>query len=215
MEVDVTRSEDFTVKSTTVNTLSPEMFISDDNIINTQDSVEMEMDQQLNDAVMIEAAKQDVLASVNDVDKEAQHIQERRRSERLKKDANLTTMEKIGRVAQKKNLEGNPQKSNCFSVLSANDITHITSEMGIVIENDDFDTCNLLNDLETARNDLYLKQLALNVIPQTESVEEHPAEDKNPELIWLDDESSESEDFILVESRKKKRQQKNCQDLSC
>ncbi|XP_066331812.1 uncharacterized protein [Miscanthus floridulus] len=106
MEVDVTRSEDLTVKSTTVNTLSPEIFISDDNIVNTQDSVEMGMDQQLNDAVMIEAAKQDVLASVNDVDKEAQHIQERRRSERLKKDANLTTMEKIRRVAQKKNLEG-------------------------------------------------------------------------------------------------------------
>jgi hypothetical protein len=81
-----------------------------------------------------------------------------RRSERLKKDANLTTMEKVGKVAQKMNLEGNPQNPNSFSVLSVDEVIHISSEMGVVIEDDDFATCNLLKDLEIARNDLYQKQ---------------------------------------------------------
>lgn len=82
--------------------------------------------------------------------------------------------------------------------------------MGIVIENNEFDTCSLLSDLEHARNDLYQKQLEQNVIPQTESVEENPDEG----LIWLQDDSSKPEDFILVESRKRKRQNKNSVKIS-
>jgi hypothetical protein len=102
---------------------------------------------------------QDALTVVNGVEVHPQQIPERRRSERLKKDANLTTMEKIDRVAQKRNLEDNPSNSNSFSILSVEDIVNITSNMGIVIENSEFDTCCLLNDLENARNDLYQKQL--------------------------------------------------------
>jgi hypothetical protein len=91
---------------------------------------------------------------------------------RLKKDANLTTLEKTERAAQKKNLEGNPKPSNSFAVLSIDDISHISSEMGVVMDSDAFDTCNLLNDLEKARNDLYLKQLQQNdVLPAMTVVE--------------------------------------------
>lgn len=166
----------------------------------------MVMDQQLEEAIMTEPTNQ---VGLNQMKKGSQHIQERTRSERLKKDANLTTMEKVEREAQKKNLEGNPSMSNSFSVLSVDDIVHISSEIGIVIENDNFDTCNLLNDLETTRNDLYLKQLAQNVTPQTDPVEEQPDDNKILELVWLQDESSESKDFILVESRRKKDRTKS------
>jgi hypothetical protein len=51
-------------------------------------------------------------------------------------------------------------------------------------------------------------------IPQTESVEGNIEVEKVSELIWLDDDSFESEDFILVESRKKQRQNKNSIKIS-
>jgi hypothetical protein len=51
-------------------------------------------------------------------------------------------------------------------------------------------------------------------IPQTESVEGNIEEEKVSKLIWLDDDSSESEDFILFESRKKRRQNKSSIKIS-
>jgi hypothetical protein len=43
--------------------------------------------------------------------------QERRRSERLKKDTTLTTMEKNQKMAEKRNVEGNTSTSNSFATL--------------------------------------------------------------------------------------------------
>jgi hypothetical protein len=73
--------------------------------------------------------------------------------------------------------------------------------MGIVVENDSFETCNLLNALEIARNDLYMKQLEKNDTHYIVSVENATDLAEAPALTWLHDESSEAEDFILVESR--------------
>jgi hypothetical protein len=214
MEVDEVKATELKLKSTTGSTLSPEIFISDDNIINTQDSVEIEMDQQEKVPLSNEAAKTNENTNVNEVEKVTQQVPERR-SERLKKDANLTTLEKTERAAQRKNLEGSPKISNSFVVSSVDDISHISSDMGVVIDSDVFDTCNLLNDLEKARSDLYLKQLEQNDAPPAVTVVENiDKEKKIPELIWLEDESSTSEDFILVESRKKKIEQEICQVLS-
>jgi len=146
---------------------------------------------------------------MNEVEKVTQQVPERR-SERLKKDANLTTLEKTERAAQRKNLEGSPKISNSFVVSSVDDISHISSDMGVVIDSDVFYTCNLLNDLEKARSDLYLKQLEQNDAPPAVTVVENiDKEKKIPELIWLEDESSTSEDFIFVESRKKKDRTRN------
>jgi tetraacyldisaccharide-1-P 4'-kinase len=123
-------------------------------------------------------------------------------------------MEKVGKVAQKKNLEGNSQNPNSFSVLSVDEVIHISSEMGVVIEDDDFATYNLLKDLEIARNDLYQKQSEQKLGPQTESVEVIPEGNNIHELEWLHEESSESEDFILVESRKKRNENKRSVKIS-
>jgi hypothetical protein len=75
--------------------------------------------------------------------------------------------------------------------------------MGVVIENDDFDIFDLLKDLETMRHNLYNKQKQNNQDSQTHLVES--AEGDNTILLveWVQEESSEAEDFILVESRKK------------
>lgn len=201
------------VEASVTQNESPELFISDDNIIHTQESVDMEVDKIVNDYVQVLSEAQ-VIPEVINMKVDAQQGQGRRRSERLKKDSNSTTMEKVEKVAQKKNLEGNPSNSNSFSVLSVDEVVHITSEMGIVIEDDDFDTCNLLKDLEIARNDLYEKQIEQKVGPQTESVEVTQGDSNIPELEWLQEESSEPEDFILVESRKKKRENKRSVKIS-
>ena len=82
----------------------------------------------------------------------------------------------------------------------------VTSNMGVIMENDDFDTFNLLNDLEHARNDLFQKQFEQKQTSQTEPVEMNQVKNSTLQLEWLQKESSEPEEFILVESRKKKRQ---------
>ena len=207
MEIEVTEIEKESMK-TSGGSLSPEVFIPDDSIINTQERMEMDNNQQ---------AKIDELNAVDEVKlldgdsndtKMEDQVIVKRRSERLKKDAHLTTMEKCEKEALKRNLEGNTHKNNSFAVLSNNDISHVAAEMGIVLENDVFATCNLLNDLEIARNDLYLKQLELNA--QDTDVKDKKCSEGNDvsEPIWLDGESSDSMEFTLVESRKKKRQNK-------
>jgi hypothetical protein len=176
--------------------------------------VDLDIDHQMKTSIEVEPAKQDVRVDEGKINKVTLQIQERRRSDRLKKTATLTTMEKTGVMAQKKNLEGNPQNSNSFAALTDNDIIHITSEMGIVVENDSFETCNLLNALEIARNDLYMKQLEKNDTHYIVSVENATDLAEAPALTWLHDESSEAEDFILVESRKKRRQKNKSVKIS-
>lgn len=191
-----------------MNTLSPEIFMTDDNIINTQESVG-QTEQPAEKVAMNESCVKDTSIVVDDKKTSDQVLPAKRRSERLKKVDNLTTMEKTEIASKKRNLEGNSSKSNSFSVLAVDDVMHITSEMGVVIDNDVFDTCNLINDLETARHDLYLKQLEQNVVTQNGNGEECPADSKSPELCQIQEISSDSEDFILVESRRKKDRIKN------
>lgn len=82
---------------------SPEVFIIDDYIVNTQESVGMDIcDTTVNDGggVMIGDGKDKFqLAELAEVAKrkEVQDQGMRRRSERLKKDSNLTTKEKMRR----------------------------------------------------------------------------------------------------------------------
>lgn len=82
-------------------------------------------------------------------------IQERRRSDRLKKDTAVTTVEKIEKVAKKRNLEGNSANSNVFSALPVDEIVQSAADMGVVVHNDDLETFDLLKTLELARDDLY------------------------------------------------------------
>jgi hypothetical protein len=72
---------------------SPEIFISEDNIINAQESVEVDEGGQAIDDKGMEDAAQD--NSEPEVAVKDQQVQERRRSEKLKKDTSLTTMEKF------------------------------------------------------------------------------------------------------------------------
>lgn len=124
-----------------------------------------------------------------------------RMSDWLKKDTSLSTMEKNVRMAPKRNLEGNSTNANTFSVLTTEEIIHITTDMGIIYK-DDFVTYDLLKDIEKARDDLCHKQIAKNQNSQTMVVEKCQSENEPLLLEWLQGESSDSEDFI--EKRKEK-----------
>jgi hypothetical protein len=144
----------------------------------------------------------DILAKDGDQD------MKERRSKRLKKDTNLHTMDKVTKMAQKRNLEGNSKNTNSFSMLPIEEIVSISVDMGVVINHDDFATFNLLKDLEQVRDESYSKQCVNKKTSQTESVENDNNEHAPLELEWLQDDSSDLEDFILVESRKKRREKR-------
>jgi hypothetical protein len=73
-------------------------------------------------------------------------------------------MEKASALSKKRNLEGNhdsapnPLSNNSFVVLSDNKIVAKASFMGVRIPDGNFDTVNLVRDLELARNSLVSKQ---------------------------------------------------------
>jgi hypothetical protein len=123
-------------------------------------------------------------------------------------------MEKVEKARAKRNLEGNLSTINFFSVLSIDEIIHTTANMGVVLDNNDFDTFSFLNDLENARHDLYKKQTVQKQKSQTDTVETEQKEGTHTKLDWLQEESSEPEDFILVESRKKRRENRKSLKIS-
>lgn len=195
------------IQETTNTSLSPEVFIPDDNIVNTQESNMMENDLPTTEVVNAEdisTKEKQAEKMIHQEDKD-QMLNERRWSERLTKDTTLTTVEKNERMAQQRNLEGNSKKPTSFSMLPTGDIIHISANMGVNINHDDFETFELIRDLEKARDDLYMKQCENNKTYQTETVEIVGNNSNLLELEWLNEESSEPEDFLLVESRKKKK----------
>lgn len=185
---------------------SPEIFLLDDNIINTQDSQAQDGDGAAQDDTPQVATSM----TIPDVPKMADMklAQERRRSERLMKETMLTTQEKTERMAKKRNLEGNTSNQNMFSTLANDVIAELSASMGINPDNNDYATFDLLKDLECARQELYSKEMKKNQNTQAETV--GGLEEPNSPLLleWLQDESSDAEDFTLVLSKKKARAQK-------
>lgn len=105
--------------------MSLEIFIHDDTIINTQGSANMEGD----DSKMVNGQNdEDKNPRPNDMIPEVVEIppSPSRKSDRLKKTTALTTMEKNQKMAKKRNIEGNPSCSDSFSVLTINEVVNIS-----------------------------------------------------------------------------------------
>jgi hypothetical protein len=84
-------------------------------------------------------------------------------------------------------------------------IASIASGVGIIVSDLNFDSVNLIKDLEIIRHALYASKEKM--LPHVNEVmEENPniEMDEVPLLEWLDD-NSERESFTLVQSRKKKK----------
>jgi hypothetical protein len=114
-------------------TTSPEIFLPDDQIVNTQGSVasgeEIRSQEVTDGEIQDQAAERDISL----IDTEAQP-HERRRSERLKKDITMTTQEKNDFMAKKRNLEGNTIPKSMFSELSHDSLHDISKKWGLLLK---------------------------------------------------------------------------------
>jgi hypothetical protein len=80
-----------------------------------------------------------------------------RQSQRLKEQGlgAIKIAEKAATAVKKKNLEGNFSKhQNSFAVLSNNEIIDRSRKMGVRIENNILEKCDMLRELEKARANL-------------------------------------------------------------
>jgi hypothetical protein len=110
-------------------------------------------------------------------------------------------------AGKKKALEGTTLSNhNSFALLDNDMIVNLASEMGISIPLDQFDAIDVMKDLEIARH-------ALDRVKKKEIVDPNECDEKIalqndeiPMLEWLDEES-EGEQFILLQSKKKKQVQ--------
>jgi hypothetical protein len=90
--------------------------------------------------------------------------EERRRSERLQKEINLTTEDKGVMMNKNRNLEGtNLNDANAFSILSNTNLISSAEGMGIDMGNSDFQVFNVIKDLEISRHSLKIKSNALKM----------------------------------------------------
>jgi hypothetical protein len=131
-----------------------------------------------------------------------------RRSGRLKKDTALNIMEKGEMMARKRNLEGNIAIAKTFSALPVDELVHSAADMGVMLNSNNLATFDLFRTLELARNDVYQKQCELTNISSVDNENNPNNADDLLELDWLVEESSDPENFILIESRKKRREKK-------
>jgi hypothetical protein len=103
--------------------------------------------------------------------------------------------------SKKKVMEGNSVlASNSFAMLDNDLIVNLAADMGIAISVNDFDTVELMKDLELARS-------ALDKTRKLETQTNLP-NSEIPLLEWID-EDSETEHFTLVMSKKKKRKKQS------
>lgn len=110
--------------------------------------------------------------------------QELRRSDRLKKDIDVTIQEKNERMARKRNLEGTYSHAIIFSDFPIENIKNLSSDIGIVAHKISFGTFNMLKDLENARRNLHAK--THEVVVEEQNKDENLEGDVNDRLIeWL------------------------------
>uniref|UniRef100_A0A804LT84 DUF4283 domain-containing protein n=1 Tax=Zea mays TaxID=4577 RepID=A0A804LT84_MAIZE len=129
----------------------------------------------------------------------------RRVSERLKKDMGIRIEEKNRRMAVKRNLEGNsciPEPN--FSCLASKEIIDISKKMGVNINEQNMESIELLKEMELARQCLGQKKIEILQVKEEDNMVKRNDEYIGSQAI----EESETDDFILVQSRKKKRIQK-------
>jgi hypothetical protein len=106
-----------------------------------------------------------------------------------------------GDALKKRTLEGTLNSHNSFAALDNELIVNMASKMGVDIPELHFDSIDIMKDLEIARH--ALDRIKIKDIPTPVIEEIEVAHDKGiPLLEWLH-EDSESENFTIVQSRKK------------
>jgi hypothetical protein len=108
-------------------------------------------------------------------------------------------------MAVKRNLEGNsciPEPN--FSCLASKEIIDISKKMGVNINEQNMKSIELLKEMELARQCLGQKKTKILQKKEVDNMVKRNDENFGSQV----NEESETDDFILVQSRKKKRIQK-------
>jgi hypothetical protein len=130
-------------------------------------------------------------------------------SSRLQDNVMEDVREKAENLTRKRNLEGNETSTdtNSFASLSNNEIVVRASKMGVRIPDNNFSSIDLLRELECARENIENKHMhSVNDVHLF--IENNVGETTPLCMSWADENEGIDDDFILVESKKKKRDKK-------
>jgi hypothetical protein len=177
-----------------------------DTLINSQESV---ITDYGNNSAQVQLVKLvDSQGAPKVAQKDVMGVQPKRRSECLKKDIHLTTMEKNEAYAKKRALEGNIDTSHSLSDIDNVHLNDLAKNMGVVIHDDNFSTFDILKDLEAARNCLFNKH-------QKKSIDDSACDsvvfDPEKAIILIDDsegDDMEFENLLLQKSKMKNKSNK-------
>ena len=158
--------------------------------------------------------------------------EERRTSDRIQKNLVGHLNQNPGKSNKKRTSEGTTSiYSNFFSALDNDSIVKKGNLMGVNLGVKDFDSIDMLKDLENARFSLQEK-LKSSTLSETNNVQDlNPSQTNQLNdqtlLDWVEEENSEEDDFILVQSKRhrrsvrrltlsgKKPQRKGCKENAC
>jgi hypothetical protein len=115
-------------------------------------------------------------------------------SSRLQDSINTDTMEKASGLSKKRNLEGNHDSA--------------PNPLNNKIPNGNFATVNLVRDLELARNSLVSRQKTAKLPSGVLFIESNEGTTTPLSMDWISSDDNEDTSFTLVESRKKKKKEK-------
>lgn len=115
----------------------------------------------------------------------------------------LTTQEKNKIMAKKRCMEGNSSHTVALFDIQNTKMCSLAKNMGVIIEEEDFDTFDMLKELKIARSNLYDKQQSNKQNEQSDIIEISEDEGETLLIEWYREASSESEDFLLSISEKK------------
>lgn len=131
----------------------------------------------------------------------------RRMSERLKRDGGIRIEENNRRMAVKRNLESNPHVNvNNFSCLSPANIMLLSRKMGINMDDQHFDSTNLMKEMEMARNNLNQKRDHIKEKSNKERLNEITELSEGEKESWSHEDEDDQGEFTLVQSIQKKKE---------
>jgi hypothetical protein len=185
----------------------------------TQESYKMEMNKCSSNLSLVEKNSEqlssDGLKMIPTDDKKAemnedmitdkQKIHDTRFSARVQAQLEKKWMNQVANP-KKRYLSGtNLTSHNSFAALDNEVIANIACDMGVDMSSSNFDSIDIMKDLEVARH--YLKSISESKLSDSneqkvQEIDEN--ESKLPLLEWIDDDS-EAQQFTLVQSKKKKR----------
>jgi hypothetical protein len=116
--------------------------------------------------------------------------------------------------SKKRSLEGtNLSNQNSFAILDNAEICSTVEGMGVSVTSEHFESVNIMKDLELARHALDKVKKKVIPDPNIEMEKEENEIGRMFPLLEGMEEDSKTESFILVESKKKRKQRKKMENM--